>query len=623
MDPSDARLQPPDVEILDSADAALMNESARELGAAAACQRRPFDEVLDQLAATYGGVAQTDSALIAAALDGYRATDAEPIRRQRSVEQLTSDVLRLIAVHQIRWAEAGAFDLDRMLDSVMQAVADAAGCDGCSLFLFDPFRQTLMLRATVGLNPHAVGRVVIRSDVGITGLAASSREPQVAPVASEHPAFLYDPQVGEDAFTSQLSVPIVLEDQDRLIGVMNLQTVERHDFTADEIAFIEDSARDLAIAIQSARVHSQNDAQLAERIRELNRLQTVTRAMASTRNPKELVSLVASSAAELIGGASAIVFRVRKDGLVIPVSRYPTSTGDAALGGHALDIATTVSHSPIARSIQPDPNIASILYCAPLVTAHGVIGAIVVVGERIVVPNDDHLSMLQAFADSATLALENTDLYDEARRGYETASTLLQEMHHRVRNNLQIVASLLSMQARAGADAGWDQPLSEAVARVQSIASIHDLLSQQDVTSTTVAAVARTVIKDASITTVAPGQQVEFNVTGDDVEVPSRQAMILALLINECLTNSIYHGFNHERNGTIDIRISRDRGWVEVAIEDDGIGLPASDKPRPRSGLGTRIASTLAESDLKGSFRLEPREPHGTRAILRFPLAEQ
>src|SRR5690606_19110852 len=127
---------------------------------------------------------------------------------------------------------------------------------------------------------------------------------------------------------------------------------------------------------------------------------------------------------------------------------------------------------------------------------------------RSTIPNDDHLSMLQAFADSAALALENADLYDEARRGYQTASALLQEMHHRVRNNLQIVASLLSMQARTGSEAGWDQPLREAVARVQSIASIHDLLSQQDVTTTTVEAVANTVIKDASITTVAPEQSV-------------------------------------------------------------------------------------------------------------------
>lgn len=623
MDLSDTHLKSQLGEDVNSAGTAHPTDAARELGVTAACQRRPFEDVMDELAGIYGSVAQVDSALIAAALEGYRATNAEPIRRRRSVEQLTSDVLRLIAMHQIRWAEAGAFDLDRMLNAVMQAVADAAGCDGCSLYLFDPFRETLMLRATVGLNPHAVGRVVIRADVGITGLAASTRKTQVAPVAKEHPAFLYDPQVGEDAFTSQLSVPIVLEDQDRLIGVLNLQTVERHDFTAEEIAFIEDSARDLAIAIQSARVHSQNDAQLAERIRELNRLQRVTRAMASTRNPKELVSLIASSAVDLIGGDSAMVFRVKPDGLVIPVSRYPATSDEPLASIAELDIATTVSQSPIARSIQPDPDKATILYCAPLVTANGVIGAIVVVVERVVVPNDDHLSMLQAFADSATLALENTDLYDEARRGYQTTSALLQEMHHRVRNNLQIVASLLSMQARAGANAGWDQPLSEAVARVQSIASIHDLLSHQDVTSTTVAAVARTVIKDASITTVAPGQQVEFNVAGDDVEVSSRQAMILALLINECLTNSIYHGFNHEHSGTIDIHISRDGGWIEVAIEDDGVGLPASDKPKPRSGLGTRIARTLAESDLNGSFNLEPREPNGTRAVLRFPLAPE
>src|SRR5690606_36938324 len=127
---------------------------------------------------------------------------------------------------------------------------------------------------------------------------------------------------------------------------------------------------------------------------------------------------------------------------------------------------------------------------APVMTSRGLLGVICVTEPNSMSQREDRLSLLQSFADSAALALENAEFYEEARLGYATASTLLQEMHHRVRNNLQTVAALLSMQARHAGYEPWTQPLQEAVARVQSIATIHDLLSGGTLTSTTIAAIA-------------------------------------------------------------------------------------------------------------------------------------
>src|SRR5690606_23188529 len=119
-----------------------------------------------------------DPHTLAAIIRAHRATS--PTTGHRSIDRLVSEVLRTIAMEQVSWSETGVVDLSRMLNQVMAVVADNVGCDACSLFVYDPYQETLMLWATAGLNPAAVGRVVIRADAGITGLAAMSRTTQYA-----------------------------------------------------------------------------------------------------------------------------------------------------------------------------------------------------------------------------------------------------------------------------------------------------------------------------------------------------------------------------------------------------------------------------------------------------------
>lgn len=594
----------------------LSPDQVSTLGAYLAGEGWTLDEILGFLESHFGAVDAVEPRALSQLLSGYRSTQS--VRLWRSRERVTRDVLRTIALHQIDWDESGQFDLDRMLTDVMGIVAESVGCDACSIFFHDPYQRTLMLRATYGLNPQAVGRVVIRSDAGITGLAATSRETQVAAVSREHPAFLNYPNVGEEAYTSQVSVPMLLGDEERLIGVLNLQTRELHEFTPEEIKFIESVCRDLAIGVQSARLHSRNDAVLSMRVEELHLLQSVTRAVASTLQPDELLSMIVEHACNLSHGSSAILYRCKNQTSIEQLSWYPEDVAndyDVASSQLAMQVCT----SRVATGIQPDAGRSTVLYGIPLVTRYATLGALVVRVDRRSAPSEEQLNLLQAYADSAALALENAELYDETRRGYATSSALLQEMHHRVRNNLQIVAALLSMQAREGHDAGWDRPLLEAVARVQSIASIHDLLSGDDLVRTTISAVARAVVDEASVTVVPPEKQIAFEVLPSDIELTSRQAMILALLINECITNAVVHGFASRDAGSVVIRSKQMDGIVELRIEDDGEGLPDHESDRRRKGLGTRIARTLAEADLGGSFLLESRDGGGTVAQVRFP----
>lgn len=561
-------------------------------------------------------------------MQGYSAGAVTESEHQelRPVGRLASQVRRLTALHHINRAATGSLQLDKMLSTVVQVVAEAVGSNACSVFLFDSYSDTLTLRATHGLNPAAVGRVVIRSDAGITGLAATTRQTQMATSAREHPAYFTFPIVGEENFASQVSVPILLRDPVRLVGVLNIQTFETQIFEADEVTFLETAAAELAIAIENARLYSQTDAARRQRIHELNVLQSVTRSIASTLKLDDLLPMIAEYATELIDGDCSVIYRYNSDtGHLTRASSFNVEAAREPIKFPA-DFIRTVCETKTAMETPPDDasnNGGRSLLSAPVMTSRGVQGAICVSAPGVRTEREDRLSLLQAFADSAAMAVENAELYEKARLGYSTTSTLLQEMHHRVRNNLQTVAALLSMQARHASCGAWTQPLQEAVARIQSIATIHDLLSGSDLTSTTITAIARKVVDEASINVVPPTLTLHFHVEPNDVEIRSRQATIFALLLNEVLTNAIVHGMKGRVNGSIQIAASQDGSMTEIRVDDDGVGLPDEFDLAAQDGLGLRIISTLATSDLKGGFNLVRRQEGGTRAIIRFPAADE
>jgi two-component system, sensor histidine kinase PdtaS len=191
-------------------------------------------------------------------------------------------------------------------------------------------------------------------------------------------------------------------------------------------------------------------------------------------------------------------------------------------------------------------------------------------------------------------------------------------MHHRVRNNLQTVAALLSMQARHATSAEAAAPLNEAVGRIRSIAAIHDVLSSGSISETTVEVIAKHVTDEASITLVPPETRIQFNIEGADVLVTSREATVLALLINEFVANAIVHGFAGATEGSVAITSWHSDNLTVVEVVDNGRGLSRSFDLADSAGLGLQIAKTLTEDDLKGTLDLGRRQDGGTYVRVMF-----
>jgi two-component sensor histidine kinase/putative methionine-R-sulfoxide reductase with GAF domain len=544
-------------------------------------------------------------------------------------DPLPAQMSRLSALHQINRAATANLSLPDMLQQIASIVTEAADGDACSIFMYNDGTGLLTLRAGVGLSPVSVGSATLRLGFGITGLAASEQKLIAAPDAHEHESFLAHPGIGDEIYTSQVSVPITSKGESKLVGILNIYSIRRREYSDDELEFLQTVAGELAISIENTRQFSQTDERLRRKVAELGTLQRVSRMLASTLDLADVLRLITEQAMELVHADAAAIFRIRETTNAgrrdaVPTIEYRVGPVREMIDDADRDrvVAQVLLTGTAKRDEISFVDGVSTLFCLPLRSARETVGAICLRLRPSVEVDEDTLGILQAFSDSAAMAIENAQLYQDAMHSIQTQSALVQEMHHRVRNNLQTVAALLSLQLRSAEDAPWATEIREAISRIQSIAAVHDLLSDEKrLAGTTVDVIARMVAEDAHSTLIPPGIQVRFDIQTSTLTVASRQATILSLLINELTANAISHGFRNRDHGYVRIRAWEDDGMANVEVFNDGHRVPEGFDPARSEGLGMRITQRLVTSDLKGTFSIMSG-PNGTTALMHFPIAE-
>lgn len=197
-----------------------------------------------------------------------------------------------------------------------------------------------------------------------------------------------------------------------------------------------------------------------------------------------------------------------------------------------------------------------------------------------------------------------------------TKDATIREIHHRVKNNLQTVASLLRIQARRTHSDEATEALTQAMRRVAAIAVVHDTLSEglsQNVDFDTVFDRVLLLVAEAAAshnTTVRPRRDGSFGI------LPSEYATPLALALTELVTNAVEHGLAG-RSGKVEIIAHREEELLTVKVVDDGIGLPEG---KVGSGLGTQIVRTLIQGELSGTIDWHTMVGAGTEVTIEVPL---
>lgn len=199
-------------------------------------------------------------------------------------------------------------------------------------------------------------------------------------------------------------------------------------------------------------------------------------------------------------------------------------------------------------------------------------------------------------------------------------SVVIKEIHHRVKNNLQTIASLLRLQARRAQSAETKMVLKDCVGRVNSIAIVHEYLSQQDSGLIDVDKVARSIYQAIITSMLSPDFKLQATFKADKTQLASEKATSIALILNEMLQNSIEHGFEGRSEGKLEVNFNLVGNNYELIIKDDGVGLPEGVDVMSGKSLGLKIIKTMAESDLNGKFTITNGADGGTIAKVIIPV---
>jgi two-component sensor histidine kinase len=220
----------------------------------------------------------------------------------------------------------------------------------------------------------------------------------------------------------------------------------------------------------------------------------------------------------------------------------------------------------------------------------------------------ENMDFLKSIATEVAVIIEVWSLQQHA--------TFFKEIHHRVKNNLQNIASLLALQMRRTVEAAAKEALAASIARISAIAVVHESLSQEETAMADLGGLLKSMSKLAE---TESGNQVAITVDVSEpaILIPSREATYLALVVNELIQNALKHGTDEGREGRIRITAGENAGLINVAVRDDGPGLPTGFDLDRDGGLGLTIVRNLVRDELKGQFSFVSEK--GVVARVVFP----
>ncbi len=197
-------------------------------------------------------------------------------------------------------------------------------------------------------------------------------------------------------------------------------------------------------------------------------------------------------------------------------------------------------------------------------------------------------------------------------------AAMIQEIHHRVKNNLQTIASLLRLQARRAGSDEARRALQEGINRVLSVAVIHEFLAHQDARVINIRDVSQRIIHQIREGVLDQEKRIRLDLCGPNIYLPTQPATACALVINELLQNALEHGYDRQEGGMVTVNLYDDGEQITISVDDDGVGLPDDFDLAHTGSLGLQIVRTLAQGDLKGHFELHRRDK-GVSAVVTFP----
>jgi two-component sensor histidine kinase/putative methionine-R-sulfoxide reductase with GAF domain len=445
-------------------------------------------------------------------------------------------------------------DLDEVFDVIAHKVAEALETDACFVYLYDESADELVLRASYGTRVEDMTRVPkMRPGEGITGAAAAERAPvMIAREAHLDPRFKHFPNLREAHYQSILAVPILA--RERLEGALNVRTEAPREFSRDEIDLLMAIAGQVAQAIENAKLYDHAQRRVAE----LEALAAISEAVSESLYLEESLEAIVNTTIEAVDASGAAL--VLEDGTVAWPEGRP--------GAHAVRF--------------------------PLRWKGRQVGELVC--DRDTPFSDEERRLLASIARQAAVALEHGRA---VLRG-----VLAQEIHHRVKNNLQTVASLLRLQAGSAEPIDPRKALGDSVNRILAIAAVHEVLTERRDDDVDLGELVDR-LRSMLVQGLGAGKRVSSRL--EPVSLHGERATALALVFCELLGNALEHGGDE-----VQVELARANGRVHLTVADNGAWSDGS-----REGTGLSIVRALVREELDGELLLV--SDGGLRAEVAFP----
>ncbi len=230
---------------------------------------------------------------------------------------------------------------------------------------------------------------------------------------------------------------------------------------------------------------------------------------------------------------------------------------------------------------------------------------------------ENDIPFLQGAANILGMAIERERREQRLNAAVERQQVLLKEINHRVKNSLQIVSALLTLQMGDGTDPELRQRLMDAASRVSAIARAHErLYKNDDIGVIELGGYLRDICSDLNLSVSGVALDV---VAEEGIRVATDRAIPLVLIANELITNAVKYAYPERTDGKVQIVLARrGDGHIVLTVADDGVGMPADFDPQAGKSLGMRIVRAFA-GQLSAEFSVDVRNP-GSQFTLLVPL---
>jgi two-component sensor histidine kinase len=221
--------------------------------------------------------------------------------------------------------------------------------------------------------------------------------------------------------------------------------------------------------------------------------------------------------------------------------------------------------------------------------------------------------------DGALILMRDVSDLRSRQRLMVSMDATIREIHHRVKNNLQTVSSLLRIQGRRAKAPEAKEAIAEAERRIASIAIVHEMLSRGGGDDVVFGEIVRPILATAEAAAVAP---IRIRLVGDGPIVSATTASSLAVVLNELVQNAVEHGFPPgSGGGSVTVELVYTATELTVSVHDDGVGVPPDFAIDGANGLGLTIINALVDSELGGKLEVRAATPPGRGTVAELTVS--